>query len=155
MIFTIEGKIIPYVRMTRKGKFRDSRAQEYLANKKAIGWQIIEQTQQNDWSMLPAQTPLIVFVDFVKPDLHRGDLDNLAKAVIDAAQGIVFLNDCWIDRIMARRRKGEDHLTTFRVEIYDPIPDAHPIDAIIQKWKQGRLSDYDACRHIMLISQAA
>lgn len=111
MKFEITGKIKPCVRMTQRGKFVNEQAQEYLASKRSIGLQIRQQMSKSGLEMFPAQTPLYVKLLISQPNnLHRSDLDNLIKAVLDAAQGIVFQNDCWIDDIQAGRQLGEKYL---------------------------------------------
>ena len=118
MIFRIEGKLKPYVRMTRRGKWVSPEAQEYLASTFKIVWQFKEQMAMYDYEMWPAQTPLAVNIHIeMASALHRSDLDNQVKAILDAAQGIVFLNDCWIDKIVATRGIGEDFITIFRVGV--------------------------------------
>ena len=58
----------------------------------------------SNWAMLPKGVPLGTQLHFsVAQGLHRSDLDNLTKAILDAAQGAVFHNDCWIDVIRASR----------------------------------------------------
>lgn len=111
MKFTIAGKIKPYVRMTQRGKWVKDEAQEYLSSKSSIGLQLRRQMAECELEMLPAQTPLYVKLFIEQPNnLHRSDLDNLIKAVLDAAQGIIFHNDCWIDWIEASRHIGNDYL---------------------------------------------
>jgi len=115
--FTIRGKIKPYVRMTRRGKWVSAQAQEYLASKDAIQSQLLLQLQQNDWDELPQRTPLAVRLWVTVPErLHCSDLDNIVKAVLDAAQGIVYRNDLWIDSIRARRRLGDEHCAILEVD---------------------------------------
>jgi Holliday junction resolvase RusA-like endonuclease len=114
MKFTIEGKIKPYVRMTQRSKYTNPQAGEYLASKDAIAWQLRD--QMNGAAMLPDKSPLEARITFTFPGgYHNADLDNQIKAVLDAAQGVVFKNDCWVDSIKATREQGSDHLTTFEV----------------------------------------
>jgi Holliday junction resolvase RusA-like endonuclease len=104
MQFSISGKIKPYVRMTQRGKFVKPQAKEYLNSKSSIAWQLKAQMVKRNWEMLPKQTPLQVALFITQPKaLHRADLDNIIKAVLDAAQGIVYPNDCWVDDITSRR----------------------------------------------------
>ena len=118
MRFIILGRVHPYTRMTQRGKWTSARAKAYLASQESISWQIKDQMIQNDWAMLPAQQPLAIKLSFVIPrSLHRCDLSNLAKAVEDAAQGVAFQNDCWIDRLEARRRCGREWITTIKVDL--------------------------------------
>lgn len=122
MEFIIPGKIKPYVRMTQRGKWINPQAREYLESKKAIAWIIAQQMRLNEWEMLPGQTPLTVSIEFEQPRaLHRADLDNQVKAILDAAQGVVYQNDCWVDCIQASRRLGTHSRVTLRVEKNRPV----------------------------------
>ena len=96
--------------MTQRGKFVKVNAQEYLSSKDYIGWQLKEQMQQYGWTMLPTQTPLFVRVVFYIPRrMHGCDIDNLAKAALDAAQGIVFKDDRWVDALNVYREYGDKY----------------------------------------------
>ena len=106
-VFTIEGRIVPYVRMTRRGKYTDPRAGEYLESQRAIRWQFKQQMSERGLAMLPPQTPLAVSIIVETKRGHTFDTDNAAKAVLDAAQGIVFGNDLWIDWLHVERRKHD------------------------------------------------
>lgn len=110
--FLITGKIKPYVRMTRRGKWRDENAQEYLASQMAIGRQIQNQMALNGWVMLPIKTPLKLEVTAILPErLYTFDIDNLGKAIQDALQGIVLQNDCWIIETRFTKTLGDDYST--------------------------------------------
>ena len=116
MRFIIEGKIKPAVRMTQRGKWVDPQAQEYLASKSAIQWQLKNQMALNGWTMLPEKTPLTVKMLFtVSKRLHVCDLDNLVKNCMDSAQGIVFKDDRWIDALTAERYLGPAYLTILEI----------------------------------------
>ena len=113
--FTITGKIKPYVRMTRRGKWVDQQAQEYLASQDDIRWQLALQGRP---ALLPAKTPLNVSLVFTFPGgWHNADLDNQIKAVLDAAKGIVWKDDRWIDSLYGARKAGDDYLCTLRVGV--------------------------------------
>lgn len=113
MIFTITGKIKPYTRMTRRGKWVNPEALEYLASKEAIACQFKEQV---NGQMFPDKTPLLVVISIETLTPHKGDVDNLAKALIDSAQGIVFKNDCWIDEIRVKRCRGKEYRATVMID---------------------------------------
>lgn len=49
------------------------------------------------------QLPLYESDTFANGADHRADLDNLTKAVLDAANKIVWFDDCWVDYITADR----------------------------------------------------
>lgn len=121
MNFEINGKIKPYVRMTRRGKWVKKNAQEYLASKAAIQHQLKNQMAHNDLDPLPDQTPLSVTLIFYRPAMHICDLDNMIKAALDACQGIVFKDDRWVDMIIARRYVADEHLATLSVGVISQI----------------------------------
>jgi Holliday junction resolvase RusA-like endonuclease len=101
--------------MTRRGKFVNKEAKESLTSQEAMSWQI--KSQRNGSDMLPARTPLRATLIVEQPrGLHKFDLDNLLKATIDAAQGIAFENDLWIDELHAIRRPGKDYKTVLSIE---------------------------------------
>ena len=111
--FTIRGHVVPYVRMTRRGKYVDERAQRYLAWQEQARWQIRSQMAAEGWPMVPERTPFGVRL-WIMPRRHNADLDNIAKALIDAAQSVVFDNDCWMDKLEAVRVKDrEEHVLMY------------------------------------------
>ena len=110
MHFTIKRKIKPHVRMTQRGKYVKKDAQEYLASKDDIGWQLKQQMQEHGWTMLPDETSLQLSVMFTLPQrLNSQDLSNQIKTVEDSAQGVGFVNDRWIDSIRADRELGDEY----------------------------------------------
>lgn len=113
MQFVLTGPIIPYVRMTQRGKWVNERAKEYLTNKDKLAWQFREQCPES----LPDQAPLMVIIVVETPKLHKGDLDNICKAILDAAQGIVFRNDCWIDSISIQRKRAKEYKAQVWIEL--------------------------------------
>ncbi len=116
MRFVIKGKIKPYVRMTQRGKWLDPQAAEYLSSKAGIGLQVAAQMANHGFEMLPPRTPLSVRISFqCASGLHRCDLDNQGKAILDALQGIVYKNDCWVDRLALERELGDEDVTTVAV----------------------------------------
>ena len=115
--FRLLGRIKPFVRMTQRGKWVNPQAQEYLASKEYLEWQMLEQMRENEWELLARGIPLGVVI-VIQPALHNRDLDNLAKTTLDAAQGVVFEDDRWVDFIIAvRYGSGHDEarLTVFRL----------------------------------------
>ena len=102
--FVLDGRVYPYVRMTRRGKYTNKYAQRYLANQDGLKWQFKQQMNENNWVMFPERTPIAAKMYFeIEKAMHREDIDNLIKAVLDAAQGVVYKNDLWIDRVEAGR----------------------------------------------------
>ena len=118
MQFLLRGNVKPYVRMTQRGKYIRPQAQEYLASKQSLGWQMRAQMARHGWAMLP-KMPLAATIFFIEArGLHRRDLDNEVKAVLDAATGIVYADDRWIDALVTRRVSLQiaESLTVFIVQ---------------------------------------
>lgn len=108
--FTLSGHFQPYARMTRNGQWVSPAALAYKASQSALAWQYKAQMLEHGWSMLPGRAPLWVAIEIEMPArLHCQDGDNQLKALIDAAQGVVFPNDLWIDAASIRRVRGEEH----------------------------------------------
>jgi len=84
-------RIMPYVRMTGRGKYIKPRAQKYIQNQNDLAWLIKAQCRKtiNEYP---------IFVDTVveiKGLRSNGDWDNYAKAVQDAlVKAGVIADDC-------------------------------------------------------------
>ena len=116
MLFTITGKVKPYVRMTQRSKFANPQAIQYLASKEAIAWQFKTAMAADVHAFWAAEVPLRVDIVFNVPNRKNTcDIDNLIKAIFDAGNGIVWPDDRWIDAVSARRRLSDDHITTVEV----------------------------------------
>lgn len=110
--FELSGTVKPYVRMTQRGKWCRPEAREYLASKASLAAQMWLAMSRNGWTILPRRTPLRCYLMLSNDKVsHRCDLDNIVKAMLDAAQGVVFPNDCWIDSIWASRNIGDERIT--------------------------------------------
>lgn len=106
MRFELVGPFKPYVRMTQRSKWVDPQAQAYLASKDALALQF--QAQSGFWTPLARGVPLTVEIEIEHAGgFHNRDLDNEVKAILDAAQGVVYDDDRWIDQIRAIRTRGE------------------------------------------------
>lgn len=112
--FELTGRFKPYVRMTQKSKFADPEAKAYLASKDALGFQMLQQMVASGWELIPRGIPLGVLI-VIQPVLHNRDLDNEIKAVLDAAQGVVFEDDRWVDVILSGRHCKGEHMVDFFV----------------------------------------
>lgn len=107
--FILNGKIKPNVRMTQRGKFSSPSAQEYLASQEDLKWQLKQQMMESDWKIFPKKTPLAVELSISEVVIHNHDLDNTEKAILDAANKIVYPDDRWIDEKRTRRYKSDEH----------------------------------------------
>jgi Holliday junction resolvase RusA-like endonuclease len=108
MKFVFEDfQLIPYTRMTTRGLWIP-KAQKYIQNQTALAWGYKAQMLQNDWPMLPPRVPLFVRWLVVRTGpLYQCDIDNLLKALCDAAKGVVFVDDRYITRDLGgEKRQG-------------------------------------------------
>lgn len=111
-IYLLRGKFKPYVRMTRRGKWIDPEAQAYLVSQANLIAQLRQ--QMNGQQMLPARTPLKVVLWIIAPRVkHNCDIDNQAKALLDAAKGIIYDDDHWIDSLGVTRLTGAEEEVIF------------------------------------------
>lgn len=79
----------------------------------------------------PCRKPVSVVIDFVfgrpkshlckagvreqAPSLPRPDLDNMAKAVLDALNGIAWVDDSQVSRLVVEKSYGTNGRTTVRI----------------------------------------
>ena len=122
MRFIIKGKIQPYTRMTQRGKYVVPKAQAYLSSQAEVRAQLMLQTIGCERPVFERGTPLRFHAQ-IKGYGHNCDVSNLLKALGDAAQGILFPNDCWVDDLQGVRSdfKAEPEIilsvTTLTVEV--------------------------------------
>ena len=115
---TINGPFKPYTRMTQGGKWVRPDARAYLDSQDALKTQLV--AEMIDRPMLPESTPLIVDIVIQHAGgFHNRDLDNEAKAILDAMQGIVFKDDRWIDQLLVSRERGPEEQIHIWVEVSD------------------------------------
>ena len=113
-VFKYNQRIMPYVRMTQRGKFVKKDALEYQASQQALAWSL--KSQMGIQLMVRERLPFEIELEYHAPDIYRYDLDNLIKAVLDAAQGIVFFDDRWCQCIKrAEKIRGESYALVFVV----------------------------------------
>ena len=121
--FTLKGYIVPYTRVRSRG-WQSAVGKRYYTSQEKIGWRLKLQMRENDWDMLPESTPLWASIIIHRAGgLHTCDLDNQVKAIMDAAQGIVFKNDLWFDDINAQRMLSDDKIdyAEFRIGLIGAI----------------------------------
>lgn len=125
--WTIPGHPRPWKRVamvrTTKGA-RGVKTKSARAQAKNIAMHALQARQK--LSMLGRQWPrderYHVWIDIVEKDGRRGDLDNLAKAILDAANGVLWDDDRQVDGLFARRFPSDkaNPRTTIRVEPVEP-----------------------------------
>lgn len=84
--FTVPGRPVPAARMTRRGKWKPN-AQRYLAFKDQVGW--CARAACPD----PIRGPVAVEIRAWWSGGRHGDADNIAKAVLDGCNGILWADD--------------------------------------------------------------
>ena len=122
-IYISPVEIVPYVRMTQRGKYVKRDAQRYLASQEALALQLKNFMQNNGFNMIPKGNPIRVTMTYYAPTNpgHGADLDNQLKAILDACKGIVFEDDRWVDSINIQRifnKSGSEPSLTMFVDYY-------------------------------------
>lgn len=59
---------------------------------------------------------------------HRGDIDNLAKAVLDAATGVLWLDDAQVARLEVEKHLGAQGEAPYVLVRVSPLPEEVPLD---------------------------
>jgi Holliday junction resolvase RusA-like endonuclease len=91
--------IPPAVRMTQRSKYTDARAQAYLGWKHGLGQLLQARMRELGWEEpfdCAVEVELILATALRPP----GDVDNILKAVLDAANRIVFTDDQLVCRAL-------------------------------------------------------
>lgn len=102
-----EIEIHPYVRMTQRSKWINKYAIAYMNNQKLFKETLIYSMNRYIQNPVPRHTPFQIKIHITQTRaLHRCDLDNQIKAILDGCQGILFPNDFWCDSIQATRSQS-------------------------------------------------
>lgn len=114
LTFTIPGRPIPAVRMTRRSKHVNKYAKRYLAYKGHVGW-IARQNHKG----LPADGPIGIEISLYIHGGNAGDIDNYAKAITDGLNKIVYDDDKQITYMLLHKNrvKSKDDQRV-EVEVY-------------------------------------
>lgn len=111
----IPGRPVPYVRMTKRGKYVKRSAQRYMAYKDRIGWIAKAQGVRADQRQ---RIGIKVYLHGKTTQFGRdGDIDNYLKAALDGLNGIAYQDDRQITSIWAEKLRAEDK-DSERMEIY-------------------------------------
>lgn len=118
----IEGKVVPYTRMTQRGKYVKPDAIRYIESqtrlKNAIMLEGVSKDVLGEYHV-PEKCRFGAVMTFYVASLHHCDLDNLVKAVIDACQKVLFKDDRYCDTIYASRVKSKDHEEGVQISLYE------------------------------------
>lgn len=122
--FFVDGKAVPAVRMTQKSKYVDPAAKRYMAYKRFVGLtaksvmnkQAIQKIEDGTVSVqidifyeIPKsytkkRKTEIYDSDYqIRPSV-RGDIDNVAKSILDGMNGICFKDDIQVAELIVNKR---------------------------------------------------
>ena len=131
-MITVDIKPMSAIRMTQRGKWVNTSAIRYLNYKRDVGYQLKEQCLKplegavrlditfymqipESWSEKRKKAHLGLPVTS-----KNGDVDNLCKGLMDAANGILYTDDCQVTDVTMRKRyayQGSIELTITPVEV--------------------------------------
>ena len=130
-MITVNIKPMSAIRMTQRGKWVNTSAIRYLNYKRDVGYQLKEQC------LKPLEGAVRLDMTFYMPmpdswsrkrksahaglpvTAKNGDIDNLCKGLMDAANGIVYADDCQVTDVTMRKRyayQGSIELTITPME---------------------------------------
>ena len=94
----------PRARTNRSGKHYLPRP--YVAYRDLLAMHLLAAYRKQAGRTVPTTDPIRLSVAFYRCSRRKADLDNLAKAVMDAGNGVVWLDDDQVERLVA----GRDHV---------------------------------------------
>ncbi|MGB9866734.1 MAG: RusA family crossover junction endodeoxyribonuclease [Bacillota bacterium] len=97
----VPGRPVPAARMTRRGKWVSFNAQRYLAYKAEVA------SFARQAVRVPLQGRLGVEIWAYCAGGRVGDVDNLAKAILDGLNGVVWYDDNQVVDLVVHRRYGK------------------------------------------------
>lgn len=100
--FVVNGRPVPAVRMTQRGKFVKAAAGRYLQYKNEVAWAAKgAQMRQN---VRQFEGPVEVIATAYIYGNRSGDVDNLAKSWLDGMNGIIWRDDRQVTDLIIRKR---------------------------------------------------
>lgn len=104
----------PRINTTNKGRYLPSRCQKYLEELRLMVSSVYKGKVK--------EKPLVVTLHFykkIKPTAKKyGDIDNLAKAVLDACNGVLWIDDSQITELHAYKHYGTGKIEMEVLERY-------------------------------------
>lgn len=110
--FTVPGRPVPAVRMTQRGKYVKLAARRYLTYKETVGWIAKREVNQ------PTKEAVTINIRAYMYG-RVADVDNLAKAIMDGCNKIVWDDDRQVEKLIIERFECEKHSERVVVEIWD------------------------------------
>lgn len=105
---TYSQRIVPYVRMTQRSKYVDPQAIAYGISLQNLRNAIWEEVVTQRATPIPDRTPFEICVEWAGPKAFKFDIDNMLKAVLDAAQSVMFRSDLWCIKAVATKQRSEN-----------------------------------------------
>ena len=97
-----EGEIVPFVRVGRER--RTVRALRYAASKDAVAWAVRAAVGGRVTASEQAGRRAVSMA--IQRRKARGDIDNIAKALLDSCQGVLWADDIQVVEIHATIERG-------------------------------------------------
>lgn len=121
LIVTIPGRPVPQKLIKTARKL--IRPQDFINYKKAISLSVKAQLKKIKFNANNAIWSLSIYFCFFskdshkigKPKISKPDIDNLIKGVLDALQGILYVNDSQVYKITARKFWGTKDETIIKL----------------------------------------
>jgi len=106
----IPGRPVPAARMTQRGKWIKPNAKRYLAFKDMVRWTAWDAMKKA--GLAPIEGPVAVELKAYINGGRPGDVDNIAKAVFDGLNGVVWYDDRQISEMHVYRYEKQDEQRT-------------------------------------------
>lgn len=116
---TYTDLVVPYVRVGRERW--TARAMRYLASKDALATAIRQAAAAVGHDQPDAESRFAVSIHVTRKTRRAYDLDNVVKALMDSANGIIWKDDAQVDQIRADKYQTApvpDLLTV----VFSPLP---------------------------------
>lgn len=121
--FVVEGKPVPAVRMTQRSKYADPAAKKYMNYKRLVGMTAKSVMNKKLLTMIEGTVSVRIDIFYEVPksytkkrktDIYdsdyqirpevRGDIDNVAKSILDGMNGICFKDDIQVVELIVNKR---------------------------------------------------
>ena len=103
LTFEVPGQPVPFTRTQSSGKRRFT-PERYRSYKRLVG--TLAQCAVLKRDSWPMDARYRLTVEAANGDRIRRDIDNLAKSVLDGANGIIWEDDHQVDELIARKAQG-------------------------------------------------
>ncbi len=107
----VEGAPVPKERpLFVRGQKRPITRKATRSYEEHVRWRALEAVQRDGWTIGPHDVVTMTLVVSRVHLLAGGDLDNIAKAIKDACNGVLYKDDCRVVSLTAKLTKGEPYV---------------------------------------------